>query len=136
MASPSSHLPVRNHDLLGDWRRQPATGRLAAEVAAVLDEDGHSDLRRIRRAEGHEPGMASVGSRLGTSLMSSGGASPKPKSLAVLASAPGGSWVASLAKYTLQDWVSAWVMSPPQTSLPKFLIGMLVWAGRNCPAAG
>src|ERR1700716_2288907 len=79
---------------------------------------------------------ASVGSRLGTSLMSSGGASPKPKSLAVLASAPGGSWVASLAKYTLRGGVGAWVMPPPQTSLPKFLIGMLVWAGRNCPAGG
>src|SRR5260370_302935 len=46
----------------------------------------------------------------------------------------GGGGGAGWARNAWKDWVSAGVSSPPQTSLPKFLMGLLVWAGRNCPA--
>ena len=45
----------RLDDVPRDGRRDPAAGRRLAVSAAVLDDDGHRDLRVVGRSEGREP---------------------------------------------------------------------------------
>ena len=56
-----SPLESRFHHGLGDRATDGATAaRLAVGVAAALDDDGHGDLRVLRRREAGEPGVGAL----------------------------------------------------------------------------